>query len=584
MMFRRLWIAAVLLFGAVSCGTVALAQNGTIEQTLELRPGWNAVYLEVDPVDDDIATIFAGVPVLSVWRWLPADVEAQFIRDPAEGLDNLEGWFGWFPAPRPEAFLTNLFRLDGNVAYLVELGGNTTRQVTVRGRPVYRRIAWRADEFTLTGLPVSPDNPPTFAEFFSASPAHADQPVYRLGSNGRWQLVSAASTPIETGEAYWIFTRGNSRYQGRMELVLDQGESLEYSAALTEIRLVLRNRGSLPSTFLVERLGGNTLPLAWLNEDPETDEIGWPYLQDGLILDAPAGEDVFLTLGVLREEFTASRMEQILEITDERGERILLHAGGNTIQPLVAPVESRDGRVARATDSPGAFAGLWVGEIQVDAVSESQLGGVEPTPTRRPFSQRVIIHVDSAGQARLLKDVIQMWEDGTTAPSAIDPSFQEVDQPGRFVLITDKNLIGLYTGAVLRNGRPVGLRYSTVGYDFPSDTQAFAGDFLPGGQIEITLVVEPELPTNPFLHRYHPDHDNLDAQFLNFAEEAYQVQRDMRFIFAVEDPLGRDPPGWGDSLVGGVYEGALTGLHKNTIFTSGQFRLRRVSAVPVLNQ
>lgn len=169
-------------------------------------------------------------------------------------------------------------------------------------------------------------------------------------------------------------------------------------------------------------------------------------------------------------------------------------------------------------------------------------------------------------------------------PSAADPSLQEVDEPGRYVLITDKNLIGLYSGATNVDGASVGIRYSTVAYDFSAPTMAFVGNFGPGSEISASVVVASNLPTNPFLHKYHPDHDNLDANFLNPAAEAYEVVRNIRFGFVAEDPSGGAVPGWGDSLVGGTFSESITGLHKNPIFTSGQFRLRRVSAVPVLNQ
>ena len=39
-----------------------------------------------------------------------------------------------------------------------------------------------------------------------------------------------------------------------------------------------------------------------------------------------------------------------------------------------------------------------------------------------------------------------------------------------------------------------------------------------------------------------------------------------------------------DTRVGGVFEESIVGLHRNPIFVSGRFELRRVSAVPVLNQ
>lgn len=571
-MLRLLFLALLLPAGPL------LAQTATYQQVVDLEPGWNAVYLQVQPDDNRIATVLADIPVASVWRWIPGEAGSRFVTDPAEGLENLEGWFGWFPEPRPEAFLTNLFRFNANTAYLIRVEGNDSHQVVLEGRPVYQRLGWNTDAFTLTGLPVAETNAPTFAEFFAESPAHQSQPIYRLQANGQWAVVNPASTPIRAGEAYWVYTEGNSNFQGRLNLVLEQGESLEYSAALDEIRIVLRNRSQQDGSFLVRRLGSGELPLAFRNEDPETGDVGWPSLPGTLFLDAPARSDVFVTLGILRQDFSASRMEDVLEITDEFGERVLLHAGGNTIQPFVAPVRGVEG-------SGGVpLAGLWMGEVEINAVSESQQAGVSPETAPQTFTQRVLIHVDTAGQVRLLKDVIQMWQDGTLRPSAIDPEFQEVDEPGRYVLITDSSLLGLYSGALNRAGASVGLRYSTIAYDFEGDAQLFDGEFGPGSQISTTLVVEPDLPTNPFLHRYHPDHDNRDAQFLNFRAEAYQVVREMRLIFTEEDPLGRTPPGWGETLVGGVFEESITGLHKNTIFTSGQFRLRRISAVPVLNQ
>lgn len=560
--------------------TAAASRAAELEQTIELRPGWNAIHIELEPVDKSIASVFAGLPVASVWRYRPDPDGAQFIRDPAEGLENVDGWFAWFPEPRPESFLTNLFSIDGNAAYLVRLEGSTSRNLVIRGIPRFRPTRWTADAFTLTGLPVAASNRPSFADFFASSEAHRGQPVYALSAAGQWQRVtSPASTLVEPGRAYWVYTDGSSRYQGRLHVVLDQGESLEYSAALDEIRLVLRNFSGLPGSFQLRRIGGGAMPLTFLNEDEETGETGWPDLQQTLVVDAPAGRDVFVTLGVRRTQFSADRMDEVLEITDELGQRVLLAAGGNTVQPVALRRGTTEGTPAAAS-----YAGLWVGDVEVRAVSEAQRGGTEPRPVVRPFRQRVLIHVDAAGTARLLKDVIQMWQDGTSRPSAINPAFNEVDQPGRHVLITDPNLISLYTGPVNRDGQPVGLRFSTVAYDFAGSEIELDGDFGPGGEVGGTLVIASDLPTNPFLHRYHPDHDNLDPQFLNTVEEAYQVVRNLSFRFVAEDPEGRNPPGWGDTLVGGDFTESITGLHKNPIFLSGQFRLRRASAVTVLNQ
>jgi hypothetical protein len=575
-------IRTAVAFALIVLATLpAPARAAVSEQVITLQPGWNAIYLELQPEQRDIATVFAGLPVASVWRWRPDTSGAQFVRDPGEGLENIEGWFAWFPQPRPDAFLTNLYQIEGGTAYLVRLEGSQSRQITITGRPLFRPRIWQADAFSLTGLPIDPGNAPSFAEYFARSPAHAGQPVYTLESDGRWRLVtSPASEVILPGRAYWVFTRGNSNYQGPMQVVLDQGESLEFSAALQEMTVVLRNYSGATGSFQIQRVGGDTLPLLYRLEDEETGEVSWPVLRDSLILDAPANSDIFLTLAVDRSRFEASRMEQVLSVRDEQGTRVLLFAGGNTIQPFI-PAAAKGG-VAKAVGD--GYAGLWVGEIEIDKVSEAQQAGTTPTPTLRTFVQRVLVHVDNAGQARLLKDVIQMWQDGTTVPSAQDPTLNEVDQPGRYVLLTNKDLIGLYSGASTRDGTPVGIRYSTVGYDFDGEALELEGDFGGDRTLQAAVVVEPDLPTNPFLHKYHPDHNNLDEQFLNYREEAFRVVRDMQFVFSPTPPGGIAVPGWGDSRVGGTFEEAIVGLHRNPIFVSGRFELRRVSAVAVLNQ
>lgn len=553
-------------------------------QTITLKPGWNAIHVALQPAQNDIESVFANIPVRSVWRWIPNRDQVQFIRNPSDGLENIEGWYAWFPESRPDAMLTNLFTIDGNTAYLVRLPDDAgIRQLTISGKPRFIPTQWRPDSFTLTGLSVTASNPPTFNEFFSQSPGHTGQPIYRLdNADGRWKLVSG-TTPINANEAYWIHTQGNSRYQGRMHLVLDQGESLAFGTAFDQMRFVLRNLSGVNSSFQIERLGTMRVPLSMRLEDPETGEVGWPDLPDVEVIDAPANQDVFVTLAIKRSQFTQARMEQLIAITDELGDRIVLHVGGDVVQP--GALAQRPAGAKAGGDNPLLFAGLWIGEVVIDKVSEAQNAGTAPkTVGASTFTQRFLVHVNAQGQARLLKDVIQMWEEGTMRPSSIDPSYQEVDQPGRYVLLTNKQLISLYSGVAGRDGVPVGLRFSSIGYDFSGETLDFTGVFGPGGEISTTIVMEPQLPTNPFLHRYHPDHDNLDEQFLNYLPEAFQVVRNVQMAFTPDDPSGSNGPGWGDTVIGGTFAESITGLHRNPIFTSGTFHLRRASPVTVLNQ
>lgn len=589
-------VRILVLLIAILSPLQLLAAEVSYQQTFELNPGWNAVYLEVQPDNNDIDQMLAGVPVESVWRWIPKGVgQVEFIQNPAEGLQNINGWHGYFPFPKPESFLTNLFTLRANQAYLIKLAGSKTVSWTISGRPHVRKTRWHSDSFNLVGLPVEPGLEPTFGDYFASSTAHADQPIYRLSSGGVWELVEQPhASPVKTGEAYWIYTNGQSEYQGPMEVSLEYGDALEYKASLTSQRIIVENHTDIPTAITVRRHGDavNPIPMAFELVDSDTNERSWPALQDTLSYSIAAQNDVIFNFSLTRVDFIQERMEEILEITNGLGSRVLVHVGGNTSQPLVLPVRNQSisspNGMKAAVKAPVAlnpYAGLWIGVAAVDGVSEAQLGGVTPQPTGRDFPLRFLFHVDTAGQARLLKDVIEMWEDGSYKPSAVDPSKLETDVPGRYVLLTDVDMIPNFTGAKTRDGTPVGIRHSTVAYDFDGEFLDFEPAlFEPPFTMSTTIRIGSEFPTNPFKHKYHPDHDNLDPQFLNYREDAFEVTRAIQFEFTADDPSGRNPPDWGDSVLGGYYRETISGLHRNAIFTEGVFRFRRISGVPALNQ
>ncbi len=578
---RPLGGVAVALVAALAIGAASpLAAAGIHEQVFTLQPGWNAVYLEVAPDPEDIESALAGVPVASVWYWNPAKGSVDFIQSPDEGSLKLAGWQGWFPRQRPEHFLSNLFLLQANRAYLVRLDGSQPVTWRVSGTPVLRRREWVTDSFNLTGFQVSPSAPPTFGHYLSSSSAHAGQPVYRLAADGTWQPITAPhSTQVESGTAYWVYCSGASSYQGPLEIDLEYGDRLDFAAAFTSQRLTVRNHADLDVDISLRLLSAAApVPLSFETYDEVTGETGWPQLPASLSLPAVAGQEMVVSLGVRRAELSVDRADQVLEISNGFGSRILLAVGANTIQPLAGGAKG-----GRAVSTP--HAGLWVGNITVDKVSESQLGGSEPLPTGRPFSLRVLLHVDADGQVRLLKEVIQMWQEGTLTPAAANPEYLEVETPGRVVLVTDQDLIPGLTGVTMRDGQSVGLRLSTVAYDFPGQWVEMSGAVSPTGSVSVNLAMPSDFPTNPFLHRYHPDHDNLDRQFLGFVPEAYAFTRFIELVFSPTPREGTTtPPDWGDSRLGGVYSEKITGLHRHPIFVAGTFVIERMSAVPVLNQ
>src|SRR5512133_2573327 len=74
----------IVLIGCVYTVISSGVAWGAIDtQTLSLIPGWNAVFLEIDPSAPAPAAVLAGVTgVESVWAWNPRTSPVQYIQNP----------------------------------------------------------------------------------------------------------------------------------------------------------------------------------------------------------------------------------------------------------------------------------------------------------------------------------------------------------------------------------------------------------------------------------------------------------------------------------------------------------------------
>ena len=222
---------------------------------------------------------------------------------------------------------------------------------------------------------------------------------------------------------------------------------------------------------------------------------------------------------------------------------------------------------------------------QVDKVN--QPGRIQapdaPVPAASPAQLRLIVHVDQGGNARLLQKVLQMFKNGTLKPDPIDPTKKIVDQPGRYVLVTADAFIPTFLGATLRDGQPVAHRFSSAAFGFSQPVLFSAAGEFGAGKFNCQLALDYDHPLNPFKHKYHPDHDNLNARFDGPAAESFTVTRQLQLQLAAAPPPGRAVPDYGYDEFGGNYSEVITGLHKNPIHVAGTFRLRRAAYIAELN-
>jgi hypothetical protein len=240
--------------------------------------------------------------------------------------------------------------------------------------------------------------------------------------------------------------------------------------------------------------------------------------------------------------------------------------------PVVATVDSL---AAVVTNDPPLLVTNSVGTVITNYYSTNYLQlvrtnvSLEPTPVANPVTLRLLLHVDTNNLASLLKEVTLMSATGTN---------------GHPVLVTDPALYAQFAGVTVRGDVPVARRLSTMHFDFPQKHLPMAGQVGTNGDDRVTVTnrLDFQAPTNPFKHKYHPDHDNLDATFTRTSPEAYTIERVISLRFSPTNLAGFKP-GYGFDLLEGTYREVVSGLLSTNIVASGPFTLRRVSSVGVLN-
>jgi len=607
-------VSCSLLVSGLAHAEVECDSGLSCTQTITLNPGWNSVFVQVKPDQSSTAEIFAelvdgsGSQISSVWTFLSQRAKIDFIQDPnSENLLSQEGWLRYFPAQSSSAFLTNLYAIQANRAYLINLEGSSSVSLAITGTPVVPRFEWQSGAFNHIGFHVDPQNTPNFSDYLASSPAHNEQPVYQLIDN-EWLKVDPLNTTIQSDVAYWVFSKTGSDYTGPIQVELPQLNRLEYGEVIEQFTARLKNKLNTPQSISVQVLG-NAPGLHYPNPDAAATQ-SWLPLPSPLTIQVATEGESRIPLGIRRADFALSEFNHVLQITSAAGSRWLI------------PV----------TATAPALNSLWVGSVTIDGVSQVQNykrtcidtkvttlyqtydvdgqsitlesedfepnlttestgfdlcrdaqgfpiadSGETVTPVKKggEFSFRVIVHREGA-QVRLLKDVIQMYD-----------ATQD-----RYVLLTDDTLIPNYDGVTLRDGEAVGRRISSMAYDFPGNSHDMTGAL--DGRLEAVLVMEKDAPTNPFRHHYHNDHKNKEVPDVNDVNKVvvigggYKITRQMTFInvdaATLSPGLQVSPLSSGREVIHGNYVEVISGLHKTPIILHGTYTLRHTVAVNTLNQ
>lgn len=538
-------------------GSRALAQWQTV--AYNLRGGWNAIYLHGEATHADIDTLLASHPsVVSVWRWNPNPTQTGFSVSPLVPGSGTAEWSVW---TRGAATGNTLDSLTGQTAYLVQCAGAATdaHVVPITQRVLPPRAVWVRNGANLLGFPsrLNGATYPLFSTYFATFPAATavNAKIFKyaggpLGAANPAQVFSVTSERLDRNQAYWFESAVVGDFYSPIEITPSLPEGLAFGRSGSLVTVRVRNRSSSPVTIAVAPAASAAAPAG------QDAVVGPVPLKRRSFVSATASysetaigsgfSEVVGPQATVEFSFTPDR-SQLTGASGDFYASLLRFTDSANLIDIILPVSAR----------VGSHAGLWIGDITVDRVASLAPGATGTGAVARPFPLRVLLHVDDSGQARLLSQVFI----------------------GKLASAPEEIGLATVESALLASAKADAARI--VAAHLPLDTALASGSGSVG--LDTTLVRTVVLPfddaTNPFVHQYHPDHDNRDARggLLAASVESPAVTRACTFAFSATPVGDTGSLGWGSTVLGGAYSETVTGLHKNPIILSGTFVIRRVS-------
>jgi hypothetical protein len=442
--------------------------------------------------------------------------------------------------------------------------------------------------------------------FLPASALLESAEIYRspggaFGSGNPLRLFDYARTTFTRGEAVWMrLNTGFNRYFGPFEVSLPGSRVISFGAEGTQYSFRLSNQSATTNTITLRLIASETPPSGQTNivgvppilvrgsinpatllyssvrliadtTDAETDAdtgiFTWTLPPKGR-----PGSDVQVVLGLARDQMpgnTGDLSAGVLQLTDDQG---LMR-----IDLGVAAVKS-------------SLAGLWVGEAQVSQVVQylvnyqrdpvgnpviklTETNGVYAVlttnavlgPVPRAFPLRLIMHDD--GTNSFLMQRVFLGTDITTNP----------------IVATEQRFIDPDRLGAARRISAAHLPWSASNTPWPMT--------LVSNVYRVSVVTPYDaVGSNPFVHQYHPDHDNLNASFtqsLPKGRESYGITRTIWLSpqSAATDYLGQTA---GSLERKGIYDETITvegaGGSSRTFKVVGTFSLNRISSISTLTR
>ncbi len=577
---------------AILCGLSVLAAMGVCEakwvnQTINLKKGWNAFYLEVTPENDLCEDIFKNFPVSQVGAYLP-DMNAETAQYEDDGTPIVAppvSYLVWNPSANTTTNSSTLLRVQGGVSYLCF--AQEACSFTLQGIPqLPLNTTWRnttdSDEMmNLVGVSLDPGVTVLARDYFSSSPAAMS------GSDFFYRVSGVdASVPrflpkyfnnketVTNGDALGVGATKSAVWPGTLEITHSSLDGLVFEDRSQSRSFRVKNLSTNTVTVLVSLEASareaDVLPtLDYLGKPGILSGADWHPWENAVTNTLAGGEDWSFTISAVRTPSTETRAGVVrVEMLEHPSK-----------QRFLLPIEVLG---VEETETEGAFPkGLWVGTLKMSQVGfGTDVNTVKAGGTIKPT---VFVHVDSDNTARLLQRVTMAWD------------VENEDKEKRSICHLYNKMSDVPKGYSKQ-------RMSSVLMDtahaqvtaLAANTSGRPAKF--GDELTFSFVIDEKSKENPFRHAWHPDHDGKQSNFKdatpsgdvagNFLgkikPESFSVTNTIRLVWRDIDDKSTFEQTPEEGTYGRV-EWTLEGLRADgAIHMKGVFLMKRLSPNPIL--
>lgn len=563
-------------------------------QVVNLQAGYNAVLLRVTPADTRCSEVFKGCDIQDVTWW------NRDRRDDGSGIAPASETLIWYP---DESGASMFSRVLGGHTYIIH--AKTACALTVVGVPAKANTKVWFGEPNLTGLNLPDDTSEVYyTDYFAGLVGHIDGSSYSTvnKANAAATLWPEGRAIPSTDQAIWFTPTGagSADYMGPLWVDIDAADNAIVFRESTEVRRITVKNVTKADRVLTISLRDSATPpagqgtklgkAAFMREEIDW-SVGFPrraYVSSDLAITTNLAAGASFELAIRPDldrmpAADAGAYMAVLEISDA-GTTVggVTPAGGTCRHRIGVSVYAN----LSAAKNP---AGLWVGTAAISGVNRARQTAEANNawddnkiePVKEPFLFRLLVHVDNNGVARLLKEVFVATE-------------ADVDSEPTLIVSRTEAIAwrGAHPNAKIR-------RISSANFPNFGDPKTFEGaGFAHGGTMTATVRQEYNDNTNPFVHAYHPQHDNVKFENKVMTEftreeqiaaemdgtgsyESWPVQRVITLTFAESDPGGANYD-WNRTVTGGTYYETVTALTHTPIKVEGAFRLNKVVDTHIL--